>query len=49
MLLTKVKEDAFSSNIVTCNQVKDLDSSDSHFCLSMKTTSFSEEIKNVAP
>lgn len=49
MLLTKVKEDAFISNIVTCNQVKDLDSSDSHFCLSMKTTSFSEEIKHVAP
>lgn len=49
MLLTKVKEDAFISNIVTCNQVKDLDSSDSRFCLSMKTTSFSEEIKHVAP
>lgn len=33
---TKVKEDAFSSNVVTCKPVKDLNSSDSHFCLKYK-------------
>lgn len=40
MLLTKVKEVAFSSNVLTCNQVKDLDSSDSHFCLKCKNNFF---------
>ena len=40
MLLAKVKEDAFSSKAVTCNQVKDLDSSDSRFCLKYKNSFF---------